>query len=65
VILTLSTSQVIDAEDVEVYLKATYTFPPTKEETSIAPEFVQVYEFEASNVADKFVQVALLGSHPA
>jgi hypothetical protein len=42
VILTLSTSQVIDAEDVEVYLKATYTFPPTKEETSIAPEFVQV-----------------------
>jgi hypothetical protein len=58
----LSTSQVVEALLVEVYLNAIRTFPPTNEEISMFPEFVQTKEAVlVSNVADKFVQVAAFG----
>ena len=59
----LSTSQVVDAVAVDVYLNAILTVPPVKAEMLMFPEGVQINEAVfVSKVALKFDQVAALGS---
>jgi hypothetical protein len=59
----LSTSQVVDAVDVDVYLNAIRTVQPVKAEMFMLPEGVQINEAVfVSKVPLKFDQVAALGS---